>query len=516
LDNHSATILVPDSGTWTPNPFSVAETSLLDGAHFVYDQGFQNKVSMDQAFPEGEYVFDVTRVYDIATTDFEQTVAFLDAPFPSTYPEITNATWQGGVLQLHPADAIIYYTTTGGLSFQWNLFDDGGGSGGGYSSNGSGVLDWTGSLRFGRTYSGLFRLVETESESTVEDLNADPNAYHRISTYSAFKATEVRFSIQMATASSGFQILEATLTGGGQSWDATQILNDKIENNSIIYRVDRNELSENTFNDQYGDLYVKYENADGVFEVLTTYDFYDWNNNLILPDPSHRIVPLAFTDWAVRNFDPTELSDLSIWGLDEDPDGDLLTNIYEFAFGTNPTMPDSKASILPKQVIYEDGSGYKYLGISYRRNKLAQLDFSVLYSLNLETWAPLFPLEDVEDISGELAMEQVSVFSSLSMGLFDQQFLRLNIIDPNPAPTPFPLPTLAILEASYGASDSFYDVRYIIEAGIIDDSVALRVDNSTMGGDPIFGVSKELFVRYTFESLEETKTVQEGQILSLP
>jgi len=515
VEDHSASVLVPASGSWSPNPFSAIEPSLLKGAHFVYDQGFEDEASMDQAFPSGEYVFDVARVYDAATTEFEQTVTFTGGAFPSYYPEITNATWTEGVLQLHPANAIIHYTTTGNLSFQWNLVG-GGGSGGGSGSSAPGVLDLTSYLRFGQTYSGSLRLVTKESESIVEDLNAGPNAYHRSSTYSAFKATEVRFSIQMATASSGFQILEATFTGGGQSWDATQILNDKIENNSIVYRVDRGELSGHSYYDQYGDLYVKYENVDGTFEVLVTYDFNEWDNYLILPDSSHQVVPLAFIDWAMRYFNATELSDLSIWGLDEDPDGDHLTNIYEFAFGTNPTMADSITPILPQQVTYENESGYKYFGITYRRNKSAQLNFSVLHSLNLETWAPLFPAEIVKDISGELALEQVSAFSSLSMELLDQQFLQLVITDPNPPPVAFPFPDLSILEATYGADGSFNDVNGIIEAAIIDDSVSLVANNSTMGGDPIFGAVKQLFVRYTYNGTEYTKMVQEGETLILP
>jgi len=515
FQEHFASVLIPTNGSWNSNPLILVAPSLLVGSHYIFDQGFSDQSSMDSAFPEGSYTFNISRNYDSSTTEFQQSLILAGSSLPSEYPEISNSEWEDGHLVLHPAEAVINYSSAQDLGFQWELVG-GGGSAGGSSSGAGGALDLISFLKFGQSYDGYLRFVSKDSESTYEDNNLDENSSQRLSTYAAYQATEVRFSIKMVSAAAEFEILEARFIGGDQEWNAKELLVEKVQNDSLIYRVDRGELSSYSYYDRYGDLYLKYKNGDGTFETLITYDFDEWDNYLILPDSSHQILPISFTDWATNYFDTTQLTDLSIWGLSEDPDGDLITNICEFAYGTNPTIADNNTNIIPNSVTYEDVLGYKYFGVSYRRNKSAQLNFSVQHSFNLDSWSPVFPSEIVEDIPGELALEQVSVFSSISMHVLDEQFLRLVISDPNQTPIAFPVADLQILEATYGADGSYNNVKEIIEGAVIDNAVSISADNSYMGGDPISGTPKQLFVRYIYQGIEYAKTTQEGQTLILP
>ena len=515
FQEHFASVLTPTSGSWNPNPLNLVAPSLLVGSHYIFDQGFSDQSSMDSAFSDGTYTFNISRNYDSSTTEFQQSLILTGSSLPSEYPEILNSEWEDGHLVLHPAEAVINYSPAQGLGLQWELVG-GGGSGGGSRSGASGTLDLISFLKFGQSYDGFLRFVSKDSESTYEDINLDENSSQRLSTYTTYKATEVRFSIKMVSAAAEFEILEARFMGGDQEWNAKELLEEKVQNDSLVYRVDRGELSSYSYYDRYGDLYLKYKNVDGTFETLITYDFDEWDNSLILPDPSHQILPISFTDWATNYFDTTQLTDLSIWGLSEDPDGDLITNICEFAYGTNPTIADNNSHIIPRSVTNEDVSGHIYFGVSYRRNKSAQLNFSVHHSFNLDSWSPIFPSEIVEDIPGEIGLEQVSVFSSISMHALDEQFLRLVISDPNQAPIAFPVADLQILEATYGADGSYNNVKEIIEGAVIDNAVSIWTDNSVMGGDPIFGTPKQLFVRYINQGIEYAKTTQEGQTLILP
>lgn len=75
---------------------------------------------------------------------------------------------------------------------------------------------------------------------------------------------------------------------------------------------------------------------------------------------------------------------------------------------------------------------------------------------------------------------------------------------------------LVIIEALYGADDTFSDVRSYVEENIVDDTVDMTVGNHTLGGDPIFGVSKALYIRYQNASGEYEATIQEGDSLRIP
>jgi hypothetical protein len=515
LPNHTGTVLAPSLSSIYPNPFTVVKPSNLFGAHYIFELGFADQVSMDRVFPEDEYTFNIERTYASATTQFSQAVQFTGGEIPVAYPQISNSDWSETALWVHPSDARIFYTSASGVGFSWGIVGSNG-SGGGSGSGAPGLLDLTGMLRFGQTLSAEFRFGRTDSAYTVTDPNAGEHEYQRESTYSALKLSVVQFTLRTPAAPTGFNLIEATYGSAGQSWDVSVMLRSKVEDNAIIYRMDEWELTGNSPTWADGSLYIKYENADGVFEGLVPFDRGNWQNYLIVPNPNHTIARISFSEWAKKHFSLIELTDLSLWNWDCDPDGDGKSNLEEFAFGLNPRASDVVTVQYPQVGFWSDSNGYRFLTITFRRNRIAEIDIAVQQSTDLISWPLLAGIETVEGIPGEPTVEKVTVRSTTPIKWFPRQFLRLLITDPNPAPAPPPTALLVILEARYGANGSYNDVTEIIEANIVDDSVSLQINNTTMGGDPIFGTAKELFIRYAYDGLEQTKTVSEGQTLSIP
>ena len=96
--------------------------------------------------------------------------------------------------------------------------------------------------------------------------------------------------------------------------------------------------------------------------------------------------------------------------------------------------------------------------------------------------------------------------------------------DPTPTPTPTPSPTpppatssdLTILVGRYGADGVFADVRQLLQQAVTNNVLTIEVGNHTMGGDPIFGVVKDLLVQYSTSAGSFEVTVEEGGTLSIP
>lgn len=75
---------------------------------------------------------------------------------------------------------------------------------------------------------------------------------------------------------------------------------------------------------------------------------------------------------------------------------------------------------------------------------------------------------------------------------------------------------LRILSASYGASSTFVDVTSFVEAFVNNSLATINVSNSALGGDPIFGQVKTLWVTYQNSSGKFVVSAREGTVLSLP
>lgn len=74
---------------------------------------------------------------------------------------------------------------------------------------------------------------------------------------------------------------------------------------------------------------------------------------------------------------------------------------------------------------------------------------------------------------------------------------------------------LQILSASYGARDSFADVRQRLQSQVQNDRLDLQVTNATMGGDPIHQ-AKTLRISYEWAGKRHNLVVPENQQLFIP
>jgi hypothetical protein len=88
---------------------------------------------------------------------------------------------------------------------------------------------------------------------------------------------------------------------------------------------------------------------------------------------------------------PNPATELTIWGDNADPDKDGLTNLMEFYFGTNPTVPTSNpatSSTPGRPVLGFTGSPTRYATVSYTRRKaLAPLTAELQTSTILSGWS---------------------------------------------------------------------------------------------------------------------------------
>jgi len=74
---------------------------------------------------------------------------------------------------------------------------------------------------------------------------------------------------------------------------------------------------------------------------------------------------------------------------------------------------------------------------------------------------------------------------------------------------------LVIESAAYGAQGQCYDVADVLRASIAGGKLEIVADNQ-LKGDPIPRVPKELTVTYSYNGKQLTRTIKEGQTLSLP
>lgn len=73
-----------------------------------------------------------------------------------------------------------------------------------------------------------------------------------------------------------------------------------------------------------------------------------------------------------------------------------------------------------------------------------------------------------------------------------------------------------IMEAVYGAESTWRDVKSLLQAQARDGVIDFSVGNHNMGGDPIFGRSKTLRVKYVGGGRIQEKQWREGDRVSIP
>jgi hypothetical protein len=75
---------------------------------------------------------------------------------------------------------------------------------------------------------------------------------------------------------------------------------------------------------------------------------------------------------------------------------------------------------------------------------------------------------------------------------------------------------LQILRAYYGAEGQFMNVTEAVRSQVNDGRIFIRVDNYSMGGDPVPGAHKRLRVLYTIGGERRNVVVDEKTNLQLP
>jgi hypothetical protein len=75
---------------------------------------------------------------------------------------------------------------------------------------------------------------------------------------------------------------------------------------------------------------------------------------------------------------------------------------------------------------------------------------------------------------------------------------------------------LQITRAYYGLNNRTNDVTQLLRGMVRNGTLAVQVNNNSMGGDPAKGGDKVLTVIYRYQGRERTSTVKEGNVLRIP
>src|SRR6202453_3162667 len=76
--------------------------------------------------------------------------------------------------------------------------------------------------------------------------------------------------------------------------------------------------------------------------------------------------------------------------------------------------------------------------------------------------------------------------------------------------------SLQITRAYYGLNNRTNDVTQLLRGMVRNGTLAVQVNNNSMGGDPAKGGDKVLTVIYRYQGRERTSTVKEGNVLRIP
>jgi hypothetical protein len=131
-----------------------------------------------------------------------------------------------------------------------------------------------------------------------------------------------------------------------------------------------------------------------------------------------RAIPGTFADWALHEFNATQLADASVSGPGADPDGDGAPNLLEFAMGGEPLVADAENLKLQSASISANQFAFHFR----QRKDLGGLTRQFLLSTDLIAWTQVSPLnvstdQDLGDVVQLLAtMEAPSQPSFFRVG----------------------------------------------------------------------------------------------------
>ncbi len=132
-----------------------------------------------------------------------------------------------------------------------------------------------------------------------------------------------------------------------------------------------------------------------------------------------------FALWVSSNFTATQQMDASLIAATADPDGDGLTNFYEYATGANPNVRTADMALSLANV---SASGSQFAQLTMKSNSQAEATIKIQESTSLLNFVDLNPLPLlVQSAPGLLVLRDSSSISAAT----PRNFYRLQV---NPAP----------------------------------------------------------------------------------
>ncbi|MFU8848045.1 MAG: FecR domain-containing protein [Opitutales bacterium] len=129
------------------------------------------------------------------------------------------------------------------------------------------------------------------------------------------------------------------------------------------------------------------------------------------------------------------------------------------------------------------------------------MNYQVEFSEDLASWDPFGP-----SFTGSGFIRILSE----SVGSNPQKFYRV-------VETPAVIGTnLTILEAEYGVNGTFNDVAAAVTSEIEGDTIEMKVNSFTLGGDPVPGSVKTFYIRYQNSLGQFEVLLNEGETLRIP
>lgn len=161
--------------------------------------------------------------------------------------------------------------------------------------------------------------------------------------------------------------------------------------------------------------------------------FYSTRISVYLPDirgyiGNTDLRPNTFANWQPACFTPTQLGNAAISGATADPDGDGLSNLQEFAFGSAPWMPSAEAA---PSVGTQNVSGSDYLTISYNRVAgLSGVTYLVEASSDLQTWQSGAGVTALVSETPQAELVRVVVRDQTPVSGANRRYLRVRVSVP--------------------------------------------------------------------------------------
>jgi hypothetical protein len=130
-----------------------------------------------------------------------------------------------------------------------------------------------------------------------------------------------------------------------------------------------------------------------------------------------RAQPGTYGDWALRQFNDTQLADPAVSGSLADPDGDGAPNLLEFAMGGNPLLSDPGNSAIQSAAVVAGQFKLRFR----ERKSLSGVIRQFLLSTNLSSWTSVTPAS----VAPVLDLGDIQVLEAVFPAPVLQSFYRL-------------------------------------------------------------------------------------------